>query len=463
MIRGYVEQPSPRPGGRLTLRVVTDAPRFRVEFYRNAANLVPRERSAWFAGQAAPQHLPFQDWGRRGAGLHGEVLDPWPAYEFSVPRQWNSGVYLALLIEGDGTGRDVSQPDRGTTDGRSGRALFVVRAPTGSAAPILYKLPVLTYHAYNLAGDQAYDPTTQRGLWCLYNVPRPHEIPRRIPSAVNLHRPGGGTGARPYDIANFDPFDPTPRQTFAHWDAPFIGWLERNGYPVDYCTDVDLHRDGPALLGPHRLLVSAGHDEYWTDAMRDALEDHVSEGGNAAFFSGNTCWWRVVFHDDHAFSRLQQWHQTDRPENTMTGVSFRNGGERDRNDHPQPVGYRAQHADHWAYAGTGVRDGDVFGRNRYIVGYECDGAHFDRADLAAGRPVRPSSVDGTPPDFTILAIGDTRPSGWGLGNAAATVGLFTRGGTVFNAATTDWVRVLGDGSEPVVEQITRNVLDRLAR
>jgi hypothetical protein len=43
------------------------------------------------------------------------------------------------------------------------------------------------------------------------------------------------------------------------------------------------------------------------------------------------------------------------------------------------------------------------------------------------------------------------------------MGLFTRGGTVFNAATTDWVRVLTDGHSPVVEQITRNVLDRLSR
>lgn len=463
MIRGYVEQPSPSPGGRLTLRIVTDAPQFRVEFRRFGADLIEHQRSPWLAGRDAPLHLPFEDWGRPGLGLHGEPLAPWPAYPFTVPRPWKSGVYLALLIEGDGTGREVSPPDRSKPDGRNGVALFVVRAAAGTTARILYKVPLLTYHAYNLGGDEAYDPTTGRGHWCLYNVPRPHETPRRIVSAVNLHRPGGGAGAMPYDITNFDPFDPTPRQTFVHWDAPFISWLEREGYPVDYCTDVELHREGGALLAPYRLLLSAGHDEYWTDAMRDAVEGYVSTGGNVAFFSGNTCWWRVVFHDDHAFSRLEYWHQTGRPENTMTGVSFRNGGERDRDDHPQPVGYRVQHADHWVYAGTGVHHGDVFGREgAYVVGYESDGAHFDRADLDGGRPVHPSGIDGTPAEFTILAVGDARPSGWGMGNAAATMGVFTRGGTVFNAATTDWVRVLADGFEPVVEQITRNVLDRLA-
>jgi hypothetical protein len=42
------------------------------------------------------------------------------------------------------------------------------------------------------------------------------------------------------------------------------------------------------------------------------------------------------------------------------------------------------------------------------------------------------------------------------------MGVFHRHGTVFNAATTDWARVLTAGRSPAVEQITRNVLDRLS-
>jgi hypothetical protein len=464
MIRGYAEQPSCTPGGALTLRVATDDPRFRVEFYRIGTDLVLHCRSPWLSGHKAPLHLPFQDWGTPGVGLRGELLASWPAYRFSIPPHWNSGVYLALLIGGDGTGRDLSPPDVATVDGRNGRALFVVKAAGETTSPILYKLPLLTYHAYNLGGDQVYDPTAGRGQWCLYNVPAPREVRRPILPAVNVHRPGGGTGATPYDTTNFDPFDPTPRQTFVHWDALFIKWLEDEGYAVDYCSDVDVHRDGAALLAPYQLLVSAGHDEYWTDPMRDAVESHIAAGRNVAFFSGNTAWWRVVFHDDHTFSRQEHWYDAGRPENAMTGVSFRNGGERDRNDHPRPVGYRVQHADHWIYAGTGVRDGDIFGGDTgYIVGYECDGAHFDRMALGRGRPVQPTGIDGAPSDFRILAVGDVQSSGWGIGNAAATMGLFTRHGSVFNAATTDWVRVLTSGADRVVEQITRNVLDRLGR
>ena len=40
MIRGYAEQPSPRPGDELTLRVATDAPALRVELYRCGARMV---------------------------------------------------------------------------------------------------------------------------------------------------------------------------------------------------------------------------------------------------------------------------------------------------------------------------------------------------------------------------------------------------------------------------------------
>ncbi|MDP9497373.1 MAG: hypothetical protein M3P46_06865 [Actinomycetota bacterium] len=468
MIRGYPRQPSPVAGGEVVLHVATDAPEFRVEFYRYGAEFQRHGVSEWQPGRDAPPHLPYSDWGEQGRGLDGEPLAPWPAYRFALPEAGPPGVYVAVLVEGDGWGGEASQPDRSTPDGRDARALFVVRPRAPTPGALLYKLPVLTYFAYDVVHGELFDPRTRRGLWCFYNPPLLSELPEEVPRSLGLHKPGGGTGGVPYDIGNWDPFDPTPRQTFVHWDGPFVRWLERSGYAVDYCTDVDLHRQGHGLLRPYRLLVSAGHDEYWSDTMRGAVEAHVDEGGGAAFFSGNTLWWRVVFDDEHTFRRVTQWgadpERSDEPENTLLGTSFRNGGERDRDEHPVPVGFRVQHADSWVYAGTGLADGDVFGDgpHEYLVGYECDGALFDRADLGAGRPVRPSRQDGTPSGFQILGVGDLAPSGWGLGNGAATMGVLRRGaGTVFNAATTDWARLLD--RSPAVERITRNVLDRLGR
>lgn len=470
MISGYVEQPSPRAGQALTLRVSTDAPQFRVEIYRCGSGLSLRGRSGWLAGRAAPPHLPFQDWGRPSTGLRGEALEPWPAYRLPVHADWASGVYAALLIEGDGADADRTAPDPSTPDGRDGRALFVVR-PRIPTARILYKLPVLTYQAYNLAGGKPYDDATARGQWCFYNVPRTREVPIPFPLGVSLHRPGGGTGATPYDVFNVDPFDPTPRQTYVHWDGKFVAWMEDAGHQADFCTDVDLHREGVDLLAPYRLLVSVGHDEYWSDSMRSRVEGYADAGGNVAFFSANTCWWRVTVDDDVTYRRVHFWHDPEEPgepENSLVGVSFRNGGERDRDDHPIRAGYQVQHAGHWLYAGTGVQDGDVFGAglSEYLAGYECDGAGFDRADLDAGRHVFSIGNDGTPKDFTILGIADCRASGWGLDNSAATMGMYARAGsdgTVFTAATTDWARVLTGGTSRVVEQITHNVLDRSGR
>jgi hypothetical protein len=42
------------------------------------------------------------------------------------------------------------------------------------------------------------------------------------------------------------------------------------------------------------------------------------------------------------------------------------------------------------------------------------------------------------------------------------VGLYSQGGTVVTVGSTDWSHGLG-GHEPIVERITRNVLDRLSK
>ena len=125
---------------------------------------------------------------------------------------------------------------------------------------------------------------------------------------------------------------------------------------------------------------------------------------------------------------------------------------------------------HWIFDGTGLREGDTFGGDSTIVGYECDGCEFK---LSEGKPV-PTRRDGTPDSFQILATAPARwppgefgwLEGWDHGREGnACMGLHRRpagGGTVFAAATTDWVHGLRDG-DPVVEQITRNVLNRLSR
>jgi hypothetical protein len=451
MIQGYPRQPSVRPGETLTLHVSTDHSAFRVDFYRQGATLTPMGRLGpeRLPGHAVPAGPPDRDWG-------------WPAYAFTIPAGWPSGVYIAMLTGIDQAGR-AHGPDVTTPDGTEAKALFVVRsASPGTTASILFKLAWATYHAYNGTG---YGSLYAEAVWTGGGG---------APGfTVTTRRPGGGTGG---DVMYGDPpdyYDPSSRrQTFTHWEAPFVRWLETNGYRVDYATDWDLQVD-PGLLAPYALMLSVGHDEYWSDEMRARIEAFIRAGGNVAFFSGNICGYRIHFVDgDSAFTcakvrpsgkdrstwEVDHWADV-RPENGVTGTGFRQGGgwwdgRRDA------VGYTVQHAAHWAFAGTGLRDGDVFGADPDfpLVGYEADGATFTRKDGLAVV----TGDQGTPLNFFLLGIAELGER-WVRGepNGAATMGTYTsdRGGVVFNAATTDWPCLVGRNA--VVERITRNVLDRL--
>jgi hypothetical protein len=372
-------------------------------------------------------------------------------------------------------------PDGGvlTGDGRSGKALFVVRSATpGSTAGLLYKVSTNTYHAYNHTGggslyrDQIWNQNPD-GTLAAY----PYGV------KVSLRRPGGGTGGDLTFTPDVDTFGPNaPRQGYTHWDPPLIGWLEALGWPVEYCADIDLHED-PNLLAPYALLLSVGHDEYWSQDMRTHVARFIQGGGNVAFLSGNICWWRVHYTDGNTAIVCDRGYATDNwwkapptqdspnpaPENTLTGVSYRNAGEYDA-DGRAPTGFQVQHADHWVFEGTGLRNGDVFGADARLVGYECDGAFIDATVVDEQGLYKPTGVDGTPLDFVILGVSMLDGlAGWKLsdppdreatGLHAATMGVYTHQGTVFTAATTDWPCALVR-SDANVARITLNVMNRL--
>jgi hypothetical protein len=221
-------------------------------------------------------------------------------------------------------------------------------------------------------------------------------------------------------------------------------------------------------------MVSVGHDEYWTEHLRRNVEHFIATGGNVAFFSGNTCWWRVHMADGETAITCDkrkagedteapdQWIGFD-PETRLTGVSFRFGGGWWSGER-EAVGYTVQNVRHWIYDGTDLKDGDVFGGapEQALVGYECDGLPLCRVRDNHGHLV-PDPARGTPETFQILGTAPLS-SKWEYReteNATAVMGMYTRGGTVFTAATTDWARVLREG-DPVVGRITRNVLNRLS-
>ncbi len=357
-----------------------------------------------------------------------EVGCNWPpCYTLSVPTSWPSSLYRADLVN--------------DTVNRTSIHFIVKAARHGITSPILLQFAAATGQAYNDWGGKD-----------LY----PSHLPDRA-RKVSFNRPGG------LDY---------------RWESAFLRWLERNGFAVECCTSLDLHEDPDGLSG-YQLLLSVGHDEYWSKEMRDNVERFIDNGGNVAFFSGNVCWWQVRFEDGNRTmvcyksvledpesgvdnSRVTvEWHSVPvaRPENSLTGVSFRNGAGiwQPCSSSMGEKAYQVRFANHWVFEGTGLNDNDAFGRGENIVGYETDAAEYVEAD---GIP-RVTGRDGTPPTFVILATADLRdwlPCGKG---GHATMGIYHRTGTVFTAATTDWANGF-QFLESAVHQITRNVVSRLS-
>jgi hypothetical protein len=354
-------------------------------------------------------------------------------------------------------------------------ALLVVRPTTSDPAAALYKLPLFTYQAYNRAGGCSFY------VDCSNTLPGKPCPARGDSPKVSLWRPGGGLGGYTEgpDNGTTDPYSPKSlRGTFLHWDLPMIQWLEmfKSDIPIEFCTDLDLHSD-PNLLSGRKLMISAGHDEYWTQEMRNQTSTFLQGGGNVAWFSGNTCWWKMTCDmgtTNGLLTRVKNWSQLTPPdpEESLIGVSYRFGAGK-WNGTRRALRYEIK-KQHPIFDGTGLVVGDVFGpRGAWdvplLIGYECDGL-YDQ-----------SGTKSTSSHLTVLAeVQIPADDGWDdfpsrTAKPYATMGCdVSRTGTVFNAATTDWPIVLGaivaDGREPVpndrargtVHIVTKNVLSTMA-
>jgi hypothetical protein len=447
-LEAYTDRSSYQAGDEVSVHVSTNAARYAVEIARQGA-----DREVVWSREDLPggeQPVPA-DASAQGC--------QWPvAFTLKVPAEWKSGYYAAQVRLAGKDGKYQPGKARELTDSGLPQLFFVVRpARPGHDARILLQISTNTYNAY-----------TNYGGYSVYGYQGRDKVQGR---RVSLDRP--------------------QVTQFWNWEQPFIRWAEKAGYALDYAVNNDLEFR-PEPLKPYRLVLSVGHDEYWSSPMRDHLEAFIGAGGNVAFFSGNVCCWQIRnedrgraftcwkqdFGDDPYYkdrsrhrllSTLWSHHLVGRPENRLTGVGFLWGGY--HHSHGQfmdgPQGFTVERSDHWLLDGTGLKPGDTFGHKDRIVGYECDGCEFERQE---GLPV-PTGRDGTPADFTILATAPARwhPNDcewyerWQKGRTGhAVLGSYTRGGTVVTVGTTDWSHGLA-GGDRAVAQITRNVLDRLGQ
>jgi Domain of unknown function (DUF4082)/Bacterial Ig-like domain (group 1) len=277
---------------------------------------------------------------------------PWTT-SYTVPitgGDWTTGLYIANLTE--------------ASSGKQTQVWFVVR-DDASRADILFQSAFATYQAYNDFGT-----TEQHSLYPF----------------------NSSGGVRAYQVSFDRPFavnsiDPGRYDRLTSYEYNMVRWMESQGYDVAYATSIDLAAKGSALLAGHKVFMDAGHDEYWSAEMRDAVEGARDNGtANLAFFSGNSSYWRVRFEPSSSgvpnrvmtcykdagadpLGNTVRWRDAPngRPENAMMGVMY--VGDDSSNVYGG-YPYVVTNASDPYYRNTGVVEGAALGP---LVGYEWDG------------------------------------------------------------------------------------------
>src|SRR5579875_3885344 len=290
-INGYASAQSVLPGQRFTLYVSTTARSFRVDAFRFGYYHGHDARLVW---TSPPVRGRLQTAVRIAPGTH-MVTAPWQPSLTVSTASWPIGSYLLRLDASSGPQRYVP---------------ITVRSPS-TAGKVVILNDNTTWQAYNTWGG-----------YSLYQGP--DGLPSDRGYAVSFDRPYDGDGA----------------VRFLAFDQAAIAVAERSGVPLAYETDVDLDQH-PGLLDGARAVISLGHDEYYSQAMRNAL----LAARDAAI--------DPLYGKDDA-ETTQQWRDPPdpRPESVITGVFYE--------CNPVSAPWVVYDPSSWIFAGTGAYSGESF-------------------------------------------------------------------------------------------------------
>jgi hypothetical protein len=434
-IEGYASLTSVNRGNPIDFFVNTTEPQYTLEIYRmgwygpttGGRLMMP---PVTLPGTAQP--MPSPDPATALLECHWTV-----SYSLTVPTTWCSGFYLVKLTA--------------IASGNQNYIGFVVRNDS-YPSPYLFQCSVTTYQAYNQWGGEWLYGSHTLGDWA---------------RKVSFNRPY-------YSDSN---------GVFADGDGEFLKYeyrmvrfLEREGYDVSYCTNIDTHQRSD-LLTSHSAFLSVGHDEYWSRAMRNNVEAARDlYRVNLGFFGANAAFWQIRFEPDAAGNPdrtivCYKWHAStedpialdgdpsndqlltvrwrenpvNRPEDDLIGIMYAFD--------PVYTDMVISDASHWALGATGLQNGDHIAG---LVGYEADRVVNNQRNVVvlARSPVPASSC--RMPDL-IPCVPEANMTLYQAANDAI----------VFATGTIFWDKGLDDllyGSllDPRVQQITRNILGRFA-
>jgi hypothetical protein len=279
----------------------------------------------------------------------------------------------------------------------------------------------------------------------------------------------------PEHVQATDPIEGRAACHVAEAEWRLLAWLERESFDYDYYAETQLHF-GQLDLDAYRVLVISTHPEYWSAHMFRRVKDWVFErGGRLVYLGGNGLNCDVEFLDDATCI-----YRNDDERRLRVGPDRRAGPELaiDRQSETQapagPAGrtyesrfhlrhqseasllgvvyddrgimtaapYRVIDSRHWVFAGTGLREGDLFGQKSL---------HMRVPGGASGHET--DKMSGSSPKNTHLLARGENPSG---GGAEMVIHEPPGGGAVFSAGSISWPSsVLVDDA---CSQITANVL-----
>ncbi len=344
------------------------------------------------------------------------------SYTLTVGGDWISGLYVAKLID--------------QASGKSSLVSFVVRDDSRTS-DILFQSSFNTFSAYNNAGG-----------YSLYEY-----------NSIN--------GQRAFKVSYDRIF---AGNDILFWEYNMVRWLESQGYDVTYVTNVDVHSN-PQLLQQHKVFLSVGHDEYWSMEQRNNVEQarNGNPSVNLAFFSANSCYWRIRFENSSTqqANRIIACYKApgdpvaptvrfrdsaiNKPENALLGVMYTG-----YNDTPWLAGYDfvvTNSADSY-YAYTNLKDGDKL---TMLVGYEWDAIISNGSSPSGLVKLSQSSVN--PAD-----VDDALPPGTNTQISNAVRYTAPSGAKVFSTGSVQWMWGLDSHSITPprtnirVQQMTVNVL-----
>lgn len=334
----------------------------------------------------------------------------------------------------------------------------LVVAPESPSAEIAVLANTNTWNAYNSFGGRSnYCQAVGMGAEPVVNSRQ--DLPRyRLPdygewqagenAPISFDRPNPANAVPEHDRLS-DPIEGRMACALAPAEWRTLGWMERNGFAHDLYSDYQLH-SGELPLEQYKVLVLNVHPEYWSlDAYRRVKDWVWNQGGRLVYFGGNGINGPIEYLDASRMrcinampeDKESRFHAALESEATLLGVVFSNAGAM------TVAPYRVVQADHWIFHGTGLEEGQEFGKETL---------HERYGDGASGHETDKRSAS-SPADLALLAKGLNPDDG----GAEMVCYELPGGGAVFSAGSITFPTALL--VDKPCARIAKNVLRRFLR